>query len=301
MKLTRKRFIQACGSGVAFLSLGSFFVPELLAEESDPSRTASRNDYGILVDTSRCVGCKECQIACMKAHNLPVNENATFLGPTALSIVDMHKVSTEGGKAQIQPVKRQCMNCVNPSCVSACTVGALHKRPDGPVVYDTERCIGCRYCMYACPFGVPTFEWEKRFSVMRKCDGCVQRIDQGKIPACAEACPQEALVYGLRQDILKIAHERIRQGKGNIIDHIYGESEIGGTSRIYLATISFEKLGFPTLSETAPAKINEKIMHSTPTIAATAIISLSAIHWLITTRDKLMKEHADDDSPREVK
>ena len=163
---------------------------------------------GILIDISKCIGCKQCQIACMKSKNLPVDTEVTRLSPYAPSVVEMRNLSADKNKPQIQPVKRQCMNCLNPGCVSACTVGALTKRPDGPVVYDSNRCIGCRYCMYACPFGVPTFEWTKQFSLIRKCDGCADRIDQGKIPACAEACPAGALTYGNRNDLLTIAKDR---------------------------------------------------------------------------------------------
>ncbi len=301
MSVTRRDFIKIFGSSAAMFGAGPFFAHGLLAEETKHNKTLPGTGFGMLIDTSKCVGCKECQIACMKSHDLPVNVEASLLGPTALSIVEMRDISPAKDNSNIQPVKRQCMHCLNPSCVSACTVGALHKRPDGRVVYDTERCIGCRYCMYACPFGVPAFEWGKKLSVMRKCDGCSDRFDKGKITACAEACAYGALVYGSREDILKIAKERIKEGKGKILNHIYGESEIGGTSMVYLAAVPYDSLGFPTLSELAPAEINEKIMHSTPTIAVTILVALSAVHWLVNIRDRLEKKYENENSNKEVK
>jgi formate dehydrogenase iron-sulfur subunit len=199
----------------------------------------------------------------------------------------MKNISTDPAKPEIKPVKRQCMNCLNPSCVSACTVGALQKRDDGPVVYDSDRCIGCRYCMYACPFGVPTFEWNKQLSLISKCDNCANRIDQGKVPACVEACPAGALTYGKRTELLTMANQRIYDGKGKYIQHIYGEHEIGGTSMMYLAATPFEQLGFPALPENPPAEVNAAVMHATPTIAAGMILALSGMYWLIKRRDRL--------------
>lgn len=281
MKISRRDFIKAFGASAALIGVGANIAPPKLATRGQAVPISPRVGNGILIDISKCIGCKQCQIACMKSKNLPVDTEVTRLSPYAPSVVEMRNLSADKNKPQIQPVKRQCMNCLNPGCVSACTVGALTKRPDGPVVYDSNRCIGCRYCMYACPFGVPTFEWTKQFSLIRKCDGCADRIDQGKIPACAEACPAGALTYGNRNDLLTIAKDRISNGKGKYVDDVYGETEVGGTSMLYLSAIPFEKLGFPQLPDQSPAEVNEAITHSTPTVAAGMVVALSSIYWLV--------------------
>ena len=287
MKLTRREFIQACGASAVLLGVGATMAPPSLDMGARNVPQPPRKSNGVLIDTTKCVGCQRCQAACQANKNLPADTKTRVLCSTAPSVVQMKNVSTDPAKPKLLPVKRQCMNCLNPACVSACTVGALQKRPDGPVVYDSDRCIGCRYCMYACPFGVPTFEWEKQFSLIVKCDGCATRIDQGKPPACVEACPAAALTFGNRTELLTIANQRIYSGRGSYVEHIYGENEVGGTSMLYLAGVPFEQLGFPTLPNEAPAEINATIMHSTPTIAAGMIMALSGIYTLIKKRDQL--------------
>jgi formate dehydrogenase iron-sulfur subunit len=199
----------------------------------------------------------------------------------------MRNVSPDLGKPEIRPIKWQCMHCLNPACVAACTVGALRKTPEGPVVYDSDRCIGCRYCMYACPFGIPTFEWNQTFSLIKKCDGCSPKVCQGEMPVCVKACPASALAYGTRSELLAIAKERIYAGKGKYLDKIYGERDVGGTSMLYLASVPFEQLGMPILPEESPAELNVLIMHSTPTIATTIALLLTGIYWMIKRRDRL--------------
>jgi formate dehydrogenase iron-sulfur subunit len=279
--ISRRDFLKVIGTSAALLGVGAKIAPPVLGTNGKAVPISPRAGNGILIDTSKCVGCKQCQLACMKSHNLPADDQATRLSPYAPSVVEFRNVSASLSNPQIQPIKRQCMNCIEPSCVSACTVGALQKRADGPVVYDDKRCIGCRYCMYACPFGVPTFEWNKQFSLIRKCDGCADRIDQGKIPACAEACPAGALTYGNRSELLTVAKGRIAGSNSKYVNHVYGESEAGGTSMLYLATIPFEKLGLPSLPDQSPAVINETITHSTPAVATGMVVALSSIYWIM--------------------
>ena len=141
------------------------------------------------------------------------------------------------------------MHCVHPACVSACTVGALHRTDGGAVVVDTSKCIGCRYCQYACPFGVPQFEWENTLGVVRKCTSCVERLGAGESPACAAACPSGALKFGQRGNLLEEAHARLAAAADRYLPHVYGEDEIGGTNRLYLSDVSFESLGLPSLGK----------------------------------------------------
>jgi formate dehydrogenase iron-sulfur subunit len=294
MNMTRRDFLKLCGAGTVVLSMGAKVAPQDWARVGASVPRPTRPSNGVLIDTTKCIGCQQCQIACQQSKNLPVDKTKRALCPVAPSVVKVANVSTDPDKPALKPVKWQCMNCVNPSCVSACTVGALQKRDDGPVVYDSNRCIGCRYCMYACPFGIPTFEWDKQLSLISKCDGCASRRDQGKLPACVEACPTKALTYGNRDELLTIANQRIYSGDGSYVRHIYGEHEVGGTTMLYLASVPFERLGFPTLPEVAPAEINAAIMHSTPTIAVGMALALSGIYWLIKRRDRLEAQLANN-------
>ncbi len=232
-----------------------------------------------LIDTTRCVGCRSCQVACKQWNKLPEEATAidgkrTFLqNPAAYSsktfnVVTFNEVLDENAPGGLRFVmaKRQCMHCEHPSCASACPVTALHKTPEGPVVYDVDKCIGCRYCVWACPFGVPTAEWDSLAPQIRKCTMCDSRSAEpapaernGKPltdaqtaswaaaherPACVNACPTGALKHGERDALLAEAHERIQGHPGRYVDHVYGEHEVGGTSYLYLAAVPFEKLGF---------------------------------------------------------
>ena len=158
--------------------------------------------------------------------------------------------------------KVQCMHCEKPPCVSACLVGALEKHPDGPVTYDASKCIGCRYCMVACPQQLLSYEYDEALTPrVRKCELCRERTHAGGIPACVEICPVEALVFGKRSDLLAMAHERISRHPDRYIDHVYGETEAGGSSWLYLSDRPFSELGFPELGPNSPANVTETIQH----------------------------------------
>ena len=280
MKLTRRDFLKVFGASAAALGVGARIAPPGLAPLSRSAPVVSADQMGLLIDTTKCIGCKSCVIACQKAHDLPVNPNVTSLSDHALSYVDVRNISPDPNKPVIKTVKRQCMHCQEPGCVSACTVGALSKLPTGPVVYDANRCIGCRYCMYACPYGVPTFEWEKQFSLMKKCDGCINLVKDGQPTACSKACPVAAIQYGKRSELLTIAHQRIDAPNANYIKHVYGETEAGGATRIYLSGVPFAQLGFPQLPEVSPAEASEKIMHATTLIAGAMATVLTTLYFI---------------------
>jgi formate dehydrogenase iron-sulfur subunit len=166
-------------------------------------------------------------------------------------------------------------------------VGALHKTPEGPVVYDNKKCIGCRYCMLACPFGVPAFEWDKPIPYIRKCTFCADRLEAGMEPACAKACPTDALLVGEREELLQVAHRRIKTNPDKYVDHIYGEKEVGGTSVLYLSSLPFEKLGFPTLgSEPIPRYADVAMTAVPPTIVVVAA-AMGGVYWITKRRDKM--------------
>ncbi len=215
---------------------------------------APRSDEtaAMLVDTTRCLGCRVCEVACSRANGLPspatlgqqsVFEEKRTTDQRAFAVVNRYKNSRNGRAPTF--VRTQCMHCVKPACASACPVAALEKTPEGPVVYHADRCLGCRYCMVACPFKIPKFEYEKAIPYIRKCSFCISRLRQGKLPACAEACPARAVRFGKRGDLLEIARTRIYQNPDKYVHHIYGEHEAGGTGWLYISDVPFEQLDFP--------------------------------------------------------
>jgi formate dehydrogenase beta subunit len=214
---------------------------------------------GMLVDATKCVGCRACEAACSEANGLAApamaGEETVFdrprtTGSTAYTVVNRYAESGDPARASF--VKTQCLHCAEPGCASACPAKALVKTSEGPVVYHADRCIGCRYCMVACPFGVPKFEYEKTMPYVQKCTFCAGRLAQGQMPACAEVCPSGALTFGKRNELLETAKTRIYQNPERYARQVYGEHEAGGTSWLYIAGRPFAELGFRTNVGTRP-------------------------------------------------
>jgi formate dehydrogenase iron-sulfur subunit len=201
--------------------------------------------------------------------------------------------------------RQQCMHCLNPACVSVCPVAAMYKTAEGPVIYRDERCLGCRYCMNACPFGVPTFDWESGLldqALIRKCDFCADRQKEGKLPACIEACPTKAVIFGDREALLAEAKERIRQHPEQYVDHIYGETEAGGTSFLMIAGVPFEQLGLPSPGHKALTKLPEKVMGAVVPVALVWAATLSGVTWVVNRRQQLGNhEQAAHSTEKEAK
>ncbi len=203
--------------------------------------------------------------------------------------------------------KVNCLHCNVPACVSACLVGAFRKIEQGPVLYDVWKCMGCRYCLVACPFAIPTYEYDNLFTPqVRKCTLCADEgnllcddegnFDESKVPACIKACPQDVMTFGKRSELLKIAHEKIHGKPDEYLDHIYGEHEAGGTSWLYLAPNdkSFTEMDFLELDSSPPPLLTETIQHGVfkyfvPPVAWYGL--LGAMMW-ITRPDANKKEHA---------
>ncbi len=238
--------------------------------------TATKPDpdaWGMLVDTTLCIGCRHCEWACKQQNKLPSAPLADFSDkavfekmrrPDAVSYTVVNRFPHPDDPDKPVYMKVQCMHCNSAACVSACLVGALQKEPQGPVAYDAWKCMGCRYCMVACPFQVPAYEYHNALTpVVRKCTFCFDRVKQtGDFPACAKICPQEVMTFGKRSDLLVAARERIRKSPDRYVPHIYGENEVGGTSWMYLAEVPFEKLGLLKLGHTPVNKLNETVQHS---------------------------------------
>ncbi len=248
-----------------------------------PSASPSVPIRTTLVDIANCIGCRACQVACKQWNDREGEETELvaqlgFQNPatltaktyTLISFHEMEDPQRPGGLANAY-VMRRCLHCLDPGCVSACPTTALHREPDGPVSYDASKCIGCRYCMLACPWDVPTAEWDKLAPKIEKCTHCADRRSQAlptsrngqplteaekklyqetiAVPACVKACPADALRYGTRDEMLALARKRITDRPDKYVDHIYGEKELGGTSVLYVSSVPFEKLNFPTYGE----------------------------------------------------
>ena len=213
------------------------------------------NRFGMLTDLTACVGCRSCEKACNEANKLPAPttsfDDASVFNdirrPDAKAYTVVNRYADPKDKNKFVYRKLQCNHCNEPGCATACPIHAYNKTPEGPVTYNENLCFGCRYCMTACPFYVPAYDYDSALEPkIVKCTMCYGRVKAGGIPACAEACPMGAITFGKRDDLLKIARERIAKNPGKYIDHIYGEKEVGGTSWMYISGVPFESLGFPT-------------------------------------------------------
>ena len=210
------------------------------------------DSMGVLHDISLCVGCRSCEEACNKENEMPAPDrpftDLTVLDqkrrttPFAHTVVNRYDNVSYRGKPVF--VKTQCNHCLEPACAASCMVAAFSKRPSGAVTYDDTVCVGCRYCMIACPFEIPTYEYfENLTPLVQKCTMCAPRLEKGLMPACVEACPREALIFKKRSELIKIARERIRKYPDRYVDHIYGEHEMGGTGWLYLSPVPFKEVG----------------------------------------------------------
>jgi Fe-S-cluster-containing dehydrogenase component len=225
---------------------------------------APADAVGLLYDSTLCIGCKACVVACKAAGNLPADTSGDRLydRPDDLNshTRNIIKVYRSGNESAF--VKRQCMHCVDPACVGACMMAALEKREHGIVSWDGTRCVGCRYCEVACPYGIPKFEWTTSEAIYNpkivKCELCRERLAVGQEPACTAVCPRHAVIYGSRGDLLREAKARIAAHPDTYIPRVYGEHEAGGAQVLYLSHVPFEKLGLPTLAdESLPASVHK--------------------------------------------
>jgi len=218
----------------------------------------SIKQHAYLFDATRCIDCRACMIACSVENKVPIND--TYIWVTGSGVMG------EYPNLKRATMPYHCMHCLAPDCVSACPVGAWYKREDGPVLYDADKCIGCRYCMNACPFSVPHFDWDKGLlggALMHKCTMCQQRLEVGQEPACVQTCPTGALKFGEREELIAEAHARIEAHPDRYIDHVYGEIENGGTSYLILSHVPFRELGLPEIGPVPVKNVSEAAMSMT--------------------------------------
>lgn len=239
----------------------------------------------LLFDSTLCVGCRECESACARKWGNPYND--TIAQQEKLSERKLTTIQTKGDKF----IRRLCMHCADPACASVCPVGALQKTKLGPVIYHEDRCMGCRYCMVACPFQVPTYTWNERFPKVRKCDGCFERQSAGQVNACAEACPTGATQAGERDELIAEAKKRIAGKPSEYYPKIYGVEEVGGTSVLILSAVPFEQLGLRTdLPLTALPQNTWNVLSHVPDVATLGSVLLGGVYWITSRRQAVAAE-----------
>ena len=245
----------------------------------------------LLYDATLCIGCKQCEKACSEKNNLPYDDNIA-----AEEKQSEHKYTVVLTKAD-KFMRRLCMNCNEPACASVCPVGALHKTALGPVVYEENRCMGCRYCMVACPFGVPKYEWNKVLPRVQKCTMCSDRVAGGQQTACAEVCPTGATKFGERDELIAEAQKRIHDNPGNYVNHIYGLTEVGGTSVLLLSSVPFEQFGYRAdLSQDPLPMLTYRVLSRIPDFVPLGGMMLGGVWWITHRREEV----AAAEPPRKV-
>ncbi len=317
--MDRREFLKASLGGAAALAA----APAVARSNLEPAPEA----VGMLYDSTLCVGCKACVAKCKAVNGMPPEttpempqyDAARDLSPRTLNVIKVYKDGNGAVKDRERDgfafEKRSCMHCVDPGCVSVCPVTALTRHPrTGIVGYDPDVCIGCRTCMTACPYNVPRFEYDNPFGQIRKCQMCnqkgVERIDNGQITGCAEACPTGATLFGSREALLQEARRRLALRPGQVYryprgdvrnpsshhekpapayrDHIWGEKEAGGTNVLHISSIPFDRLGMPPLPERSYASISETVQHTLYSYMALPAVMLGGLTWLV-------KRNTDDD------
>ena len=245
--------------------------------------------FGILYDATMCIGCKQCEQGCATENGLPYDQ--TVAEQNVTSAYKYTTVLTKDDKF----MRKLCMNCEDPACASVCPVGALKKTSLGPVTYDKHKCMGCRYCMAACPFSVPKYQWDKAVPGVRKCIMCAPRVARGKPTACAEICPTGATKFGDREELLKEARKRIQDNPGTYLPHIYGETEVGGTSVFLLSSVDFLQFGYrEDLTQRALPMYTYQVLSRIPDFVPIFGVMLGGVYWITHRREEVAESEAQE-------
>lgn len=326
MTITRRNFLRrAAAGGTAAAAACATLAPA--GVEARESLKVPENAVGLLFDGTLCIGCKACMSACKEVNNLPLEDTIgeklwdtpLELSGKTYNVIKVYQSGTMENKDAAENgfahVKRSCLHCADPSCVSACPVSAMQKRPtDGVVTYNKDACIGCRYCVAACPFGVPQFQYDTPKPEIAKCQLCKHRMDEGKYAACAEVCPTGATIFGSYKALSEEIDRRraMKPGEPNnfprrtpesgdmhekaapqYVDYVYGQKDAGGTQVRYLSGVPFDKLALPMgLPERSYAADSETMQH---TLYGGMILPVVALAGLVTAAWRGSKDHHDDD------
>ena len=255
------------------------------------------DSFAVLHDITRCIGCRKCEVACNEVNQLgnetKALEDLRVLEQKRRTQAAAYTVVNQFGKEIF--AKIQCNHCQEPACASACFVKALKKDKTGAVVYDESLCVGCRYCMVACPFNIPAYTYDDPITPkITKCTLCQPRILEGKLPGCVEACPKEALVFGTRKDLLKEARRRIAAHPDHYQDHIYGEHEMGGTAWLYLSQHPFEEMGMrEDLGTQSAPELTAGALSTVPMVVGLWPLFLVGAHAISKRREKIAQKEKE--------
>jgi formate dehydrogenase iron-sulfur subunit len=237
---------------------------------------------GILVDVARCTGCNQCVEACAETNQLGASDFMIQHSPDGLSARRWSSIveSPAGGF-----VRKFCRHCLEPACVSACPVGAMYRTPEGVVLYDSQKCMGCRYCMMACPFGIPRYEWESPTPLVQKCTFCYSRLEQGELPACVDTCPEGVLTFGERSELLALANQRIQEAAHIYLPIVYGAHEVGGTAVMYISNVPLDFLGYhgAPIEEPIP-ELTWAWLSKVPAISIGVAGLMAGFYWIVERR-----------------
>jgi len=293
--MNRRKFLTLMGSaGLATTALGT--LPE--AEAASGGKFSTYPDsFSVLHDTTRCIGCRRCEMGCQKVNNLPLPkrplDDLTVLDKKRRTSADVWTVVNKykvGGKDAF--CKTQCNHCLDPACAAACFVKAFQKDPSGAVTYDQDLCVGCRYCMIACPFNIPGFMYyEAWHPYVRKCTLCLPRLKEGKLPGCVQSCPMDALTFGKRADLLKVAKKRIEARPDVYKNHVYGEFEAGGTNWLYISGAPFSQVGLDESIINRPyAELTAGALGAVPMVIGVWPVLLGGAYMISKRREAVAKE-----------
>jgi Fe-S-cluster-containing dehydrogenase component len=312
MSLNRREFLTAAAGGALLVTGGNALAR--------PNKPVSPEAVGMLYDATLCIGCKACIVGCRAANeippetpvSLPIWDAPKDLSSRTFNVIKLYKDGTAETKDQVTDgyafIKRNCPHCVDANCVSVCPVSAMRKDPiTGIVTHHPDVCIGCRYCIFACPFNIPKYELHDAFGEITKCQFCNHRLKQGKLPGCVEACPTGANIFGPRAALLEEARRRIALKPGDEYEyplrtldsqrrhvkqaptyqqHVYGEKELGGTQILYLSGVPFEKLGLPKLPERSFASQSEAVQHTIYKYMALPALAFAGLLYTVRRNTK---------------
>ncbi len=244
----------------------------------------------ILTDTTLCTGCETCVAACKSVNGLSEDRPRRWKGRiddlSSTRFTTILRTKDQGGGVHF--TRQQCRHCVEPACASVCIVGALQKQPNGPVTYNDSKCMGCRYCMVACPFGIPRYDWENAVPYVRKCTLCAERLQEGKQPGCTEACPYGATIFGPRDKMLAVAKKRMSDNPGRYVDKVFGEHEVGGTSVLMISDVSLDFLSWdPEQGEQPLPELTWAALSKVPPAVVGVGGLMAGVYWIIGRRMKM--------------
>lgn len=277
-KMTRRRFLKVLAAAP--------LAPAVASNASAKTEARPLRLLAKLVDTVRCIGCKRCMSACKRWNHLKVERDELVTDRetdlTGNNFVVVNLRPDLRNRTRRTYIHWACQHCRQPACVGVCPVTAITRLPQGPVVINENKCIGCRYCFQACPFKVPRFDFEKR--VTRKCHLCYNRIPLLNYmkPACVAACPVGALHFDYREEVIREAKRRAARRGGST--YIMGLREAGGTGLLTILPTRPEDLGMVV----APLKVvnqpPDKLRISASGLAAGAVIAGGMYGYARATR-----------------